>query len=182
MFLDIVIYNQTKLEYSLNWLKKKGVPIGSKDFTDFNKYINAKLQCPFIIVCFTALFLEAFINDYARRQSSQKYAKNYLDKIDFVSKWLIVPKLFTKTDKSISSQSIDFLRKLNKLRNDIVHYKTTEFDPQKDDLNVKEFKELNELALNCLSGITLMLNQIKIIGEDKVAEQLSNYVNRNINP
>ena len=70
------------------------------------------------------MFLEAFIYDYATSHFTETFAKNYLANIDFVSKWIVIPKLVTGNDFPTDSQAFEQLIKLRKERNELVHYKS----------------------------------------------------------
>lgn len=50
-----------------------------------------------VSVVFSALSLEAFINDYASQRLSKSYFDNYLDKLDLVSKWVVIPRSSPET-------------------------------------------------------------------------------------
>jgi hypothetical protein len=76
-----------------------------------------------IAVIFSALTLEAFINNYGFEKLPSGYFGN-LDKIDFISKWLIFPKLVTGRELNTSHYSFGMLKELHSLRNVLVHYKT----------------------------------------------------------
>jgi len=78
-----------------------------------------------ITIIFCALTVEAFINNYAIDNLSKSYLNNYLDKLDLLSKWIIIPKLIMGRQINTDSQAIQLLKKLISLRNKYVHYKTT---------------------------------------------------------
>lgn len=71
-----------------------------------------------------ALFLEAFIYDYAAANFSDTYTIKYLDKLSLVSKWAVIPKLVTGKDFPTEGQAFEHLVKLHKARNSLVHYKS----------------------------------------------------------
>lgn len=75
-------------------------------------------------VTFGTMCLEAFIYDYAAHNLTDTYVKNYLDKLDVVSKWVVVPKLITGNDFPRDSKAFEDLRMLIKTRNDFVHSKS----------------------------------------------------------
>lgn len=77
-----------------------------------------------IAIIFSAMCLEAIINRYAISRSSKKYFENYLDKLDVKAKWVIFPKIFSDAEFNIESQAFEFLGKVIKLRNELVHYKS----------------------------------------------------------
>ncbi len=77
-----------------------------------------------IVVVFSALSLEAFINDYAIGSFSKSYFENYLDKIELFSKWIVIPRIITGTQLDPGSKALQGLDWLIKLRNRLVHYKS----------------------------------------------------------
>lgn len=70
---------------------------------------------------FSALSAEAFINYYEVNKISANYFKNYLDKLDVISKWIIIPKLVTGNSIDTGSHSVQKLNSLISLRNKLVH-------------------------------------------------------------
>ena len=75
-------------------------------------------------VIFAHMCLEAFIYDYAAHHFSDAYAKKHLDKLDFLSKWVLIPKLVIGKDFPKESKAFEYLTKLNKHRNEMVHPKS----------------------------------------------------------
>lgn len=75
-----------------------------------------------ISVVFSALTLEAVINDYAIEKLSREYFDQYIDRLGPVPKWAIVPELTKK--RKISKSVLKDIKELFSLRNKIVHYKS----------------------------------------------------------
>ena len=44
-----------------------------------------------IVIVFSAMVLESYIYDYASRHLTDAFVKDHLDKLDTLSKWIIVP-------------------------------------------------------------------------------------------
>lgn len=76
-------------------------------------------------IIFSAMALEAFIYDYAAINLTDSFAKDHVDKIDFSSKWIVVPQLVTGNPFPKERQGFQQLKELIKLRNDLIHYKST---------------------------------------------------------
>lgn len=92
---------------------------------DFICENNATIQrAAMVSVIFSALTLEAFINNYAIEKFSKSYFNNHLDKLSPVSKWIVIPKLITGNSLNTEGQPYELLKKLFKLRDKLVHYKT----------------------------------------------------------
>jgi len=86
---------------------------------------NAAIQrSAMVVVIFSALTLEAFINHYGIGKFSRSFFDNHLDKLNPVSKWMIIPKLVVGQQLKADGQPYELLRKLFKLRDKLVHYKT----------------------------------------------------------
>lgn len=83
-----------------------------------------RLECRILAALSAALFLEAYIYDYGARRSSANFVDKYLDKLDPVAKWVLVPRLFAPPGISQDDDIFRRLRELFKLRNDLVHHKT----------------------------------------------------------
>jgi hypothetical protein len=78
----------------------------------------------YITVVFAAMAIEAHIYDYAARHFSDSFVKKHLDRLDVVSKWVIIPQLATGKEFPRGGKALQLLRELTKARNDLVHYKS----------------------------------------------------------
>jgi len=86
---------------------------------------NAEIQrASIIVVIFCALTLEGFINSYGIQKFSKTYFKKHLDKLNPISKFILIPKLITGKQIDTDSQAYDLLQNLFKLRDKLAHYKT----------------------------------------------------------
>jgi hypothetical protein len=92
-----------------------------------------------IVIVFSALAVEAYIYDYAARNVSDSFAKKYLDKLDTVSKWVVIPRLATGNSFPTASKGFALLRSLIRARNNIVHHKSSRMPVTEQEL--KEFAE-----------------------------------------
>lgn len=87
-----------------------------------------KLECRIMSVVATALFLEAYIYDYGARRESASFVDKYVDKLDPVAKWVVIPRLIVPPGLPRDDEVFERLRRLFKLRNDLVHHKTKRAD------------------------------------------------------
>lgn len=94
-------------------------------------------------IVFGAMCLEAFIYDYAAHHFGDTFAKNYLDSLNFVSKWVVIPKLVTGKDFPIDGQAFEHLVNLAKARNDLIHHKSRKM-PSEDAELEKLMDEIEE--------------------------------------
>lgn len=119
-----------------------------------------------IIVIFTHIFLEALIYDFCAINFSDSYTKKYIDKLNFLSKWVVIPRLVTGEDFSNDSQAFQLLNKINTYRNQIVHLKTRKISKEEFE---KESKSLNLdfCVSECFECMGEALSELKKIGEHK---------------
>lgn len=126
-------------------------------------------QSCIIAVVFTAMYFEAFIYDYAASCLGDKYSKDHLDKLDFISKWLVIPKLITGKEISKSGQAYEALKRLHKERNSLVHLKSREmkFNSEKmaNHLKARE-QSIQESAMNCRKALNLVIKELLAIDPD----------------
>lgn len=77
-----------------------------------------------VVILFCALAAEAFINNYGIENFSKNYFTRYLDKLDLISKWIIIPRMVTGEELDPGSKVIQALSWLTGLRNRLVHSKS----------------------------------------------------------
>lgn len=82
-------------------------------------------QASILVIVFSAMYLEAFIYDYAATSLGDSYVKAHLEKLDLVSKWLIIPRLINGKHINKESKAYELLKKLSTIRNSLVHFKST---------------------------------------------------------
>ena len=113
-----------------------------------------------VVIVFCAFTLEAYINDYAINRLSKNYLKNYLDRLNPVAKWVVIPRLVTRKQLDPGSRPVQDLSWLVELRNRLVHYKSKE-------VTIEEIKESDflwyedaERAVRAVKGIVSALKGI----------------------
>ena len=94
-----------------------------------------------IVVVFCTTSLEAYINHYATSHLSKNYLKTYLDKLDLLSKWIVIPRITTGTQLDAGSRPLQDLSWLITLRNKLVHYKSRT-------VSIEEIKDTDFLWAN----------------------------------
>lgn len=114
-------------------------------------------------IVFGAMCLEAFIYDYAAHHFGDTFAKNYLDSLNFVSKWVVIPKLVTGKDFPTNGQAFERLKNLAKARNDLVHHKSRKM-PSKDAELEKLMDEIEKKddanAVNAYQAVKAVLTEL----------------------
>ena len=116
-----------------------------------------------IVVIFCATSLEAYINHYAISRLSRNYLKTYLDKLDLLSKWVIIPQITTGTQVNAGSGALQDLSWLITLRNKLVHYKSRKIE-------VNDIKETDFLwgddAKRAIETVKNLAQELKRIDDD----------------
>jgi hypothetical protein len=102
-------------EYDSTWFERRIQALE-------NELANASL----VVVVFSAIATEAYIYDYAARHLGDTYVKKHLDKLDTLSKWIIIPRLVTGREIPRNENWHGLLTNLIKTRNSVVHYKSSE--------------------------------------------------------
>lgn len=118
-----------------------------------------------VVIVFCAFTLEAYINDYAINRLSKNYLKNYLDKLDLVAKWVVIPRLVSREQLDPGSRPLQHIAWLVELRNKLAHYKSKE-------LTVDQIKESDFLWYeDAERAITVVKEAVLALGRlDRKAE------------
>lgn len=85
-----------------------------------------------VVILFSATLLEAYIYDYAARHLSDKFAQEYVDKLDVIGKWVVVPRLATGRELPRGKKWFGLMKTLVKTRNLIAHSKSSELPRTKN--------------------------------------------------
>jgi hypothetical protein len=133
-----------------------------------------RLECRILAVVSAALFLEAYIYDYGARRESASFIDKYLDKLDPVAKWVIIPRLLAPPGLKQDDEIFERLRKLFKLRNDLIHHKTKVAD---DFESPPEFPADLE-PYHCVKLIQDILVKLRAVDPE---DEFSGFVLRHIN-
>jgi hypothetical protein len=140
-------------------LEADDLPNGWRTFTLGFELQSEELECQILAVLSAALFLEAYIYDFCAQRESDTFARKYLDKLDPVAKWVIIPRLFMPPGLDPGDEVFGRLRKLFELRNELIHHKTKSGD------GVGKLPEFPaELQpVNCLQIICDLLKKLREI-------------------
>ncbi|RMT13054.1 MULTISPECIES: hypothetical protein [Pseudomonas syringae group genomosp. 2] len=79
-------------------------------------------------IVFSAMAIEAAVFDLAAIQLGDRVATLYLDKMDLLGKWMIVPRLICGRSLNENGPAFNSLKGLVKARNALVHHKSREWD------------------------------------------------------
>jgi len=114
-------------------------------------------------VVFISMAIEAYIYDYSARELSDNYAKTYLDKLDIISKWVVIPKLITGKEFPANRQGFQLLKEIFGYRNKLVHFKSTNITPEKLEeihKNTVDSFEMASKAIRCLIELSKDITSI----------------------
>lgn len=111
-------------------------------------------------IIFLAIYLEAYIFDYAASRLGNAYVKKYLEKLDVLSKWKIIPNLVTGDEIDSKSHKYGYLKKIIAARNELVHNKSQDISAILQNTKEKK-KELNlKLCFECLEYLLTEINRL----------------------
>ena len=130
-----------------------------------------------IPIVFSAMCLEAFIFDYAATHLGDSYVKKYLDKLDLVSKYIVISKLVTGNNFSKDGQAYQGLVTLAKDRNRLVHFKSKEFKLTELDKASQYHETLNaEFKKAMYSSIQTVRDVMKELDKLHGSEYFQKYI------
>ncbi len=130
---------------------------------------------------FGAMCLEAFIYDYAATNLGDRYVQKYLDKLDLVAKWVVIPRLVLSKEIPRDGQAFQYLRLIKKERDKLVHSKSrgelTEQQRQEElakyriRLNPGRSDSVSDKELNVSAQLVDILSALKDLEKDCGREQ-----------
>jgi len=132
--------------------------------SEFREKRQAHEETAFSTIIYSAMCFEAAIYDHTADYFGEKYTSEHLDKLDLLSKWVIVPKL--TWNKQIRKDHAPFhhLAGLVKARNKLVHHKSLNLFPcdeakiSKIESNAKQFRNDVQCAIKALILVSLELD------------------------
>lgn len=137
---------------------------------------EARDQACIIVVVFTAMYFEAFIYDYSASCLGDRYSRAHLDKLDFISKWLIIPKLVTGKEILKSGQAYEALKRLHKDRNSLVHLKSRSINFDQDTMSkhlTDRENKIEQSVANCELALKCVIAELQEIDPDHPKVQLA---------
>jgi len=99
-----------------------------------------------IVIVFSWMTLESLVYDYAAVQFSDTYVKKYLETMSTLSKLIVIPQLASGNKFPTDGQAYQYLDELQKVRNDLVHYKSSPVIRSDDDKARSERKVKEAVA------------------------------------
>lgn len=148
-------------EESLVPLPEDGDP--AEHFSCERRLLTASFQT----IVFAGMACEAAIYDLATIQLGDSYTGQYIDKLDLLSKWVVVPSLVCGRKLNEHGPAINSLRTLVRTRNALVHHKSLPTVPV-EEAHRKADGQLEKIVQNTGSAfktvILLSLELNKVLG------------------
>lgn len=96
------------------------------------------------------------------------FVSDHLDKLDTLSKWVIIPKLITGKSLPSEQKWLESLKKLIKIRNSIIHHKSLEGPTPFTNINeyINKYEAKEKLVSEAARQSVMLLNSLA----DKIAE------------
>lgn len=133
----------------------------SDDDVDFLASRNDAIgELALIVIVFSAFTLEAYINHYGISRLSRNYFSIYLDKLDLLAKWLVIPRVVTGKKLDPGTAAMQDLSWLVSFRNRLAHFKSKT-------ITIEEIKESDwlwyedaEKAVRTVKRVVSLLKRI----------------------
>lgn len=110
-------------------------------------------------IVFAGLCVESAIYDYAAVQLGDDYVREHFEKMDLISKWVVIPRLVCGRQVRKGAAAYSRLKKLVQSRNSLVHHKSWQFIPSSkehiDKLN-KESAKYEEYIHNAYRALVFL--------------------------
>lgn len=108
------------------------------DADAYHEHESRKSVAGIKTIVFSAMALEAAAFEFAAVQLGETFARRYLDKLDVLGKWIVIPRLVCGRSLREDGPAINSLRSLVKDRNALVHHKSKEWDRKSKFSEVRE--------------------------------------------
>jgi hypothetical protein len=149
-------------------------------FESIERLWEQQWQAAMIAVTFAGMTLEAFFYDYAADALGDQYVRDHLDKLDLPSKYLVYPKLVCGAAPNKGERTFELVRKLTRLRNELVHAKSKAFPLAQLDAAADHYDEYHarldkgvDEAIECVLAVMRELD--KLHGTESCEKQMLAY-------
>ena len=133
---------------------------------EFQDSSNGALIAGVETIVFSAMCFEAAIFDYAAWQLGDSYAKDHLEKLDVIAKWIIVPKLVCQAEIRKDRAPFARFKQLITARNHLVHHKSEPFkfgDIEQLNKLERENRKFVEDVHNAVRALVLMSFEMEVL-------------------
>lgn len=159
------------------FLSEKANPISrpelEHDADAYHEHENRKSVAGIKTIVFSAMALEAAAFEFATVQLGEPLARRYLDKLDVVGKWIVIPRLVCGQSLREDGPAMNSLKCLVKARNALVHHKSKEWDRKSKVSEVREAStkrrksfEINQVPNAFKTLVLLSLELEALLGEN----------------
>jgi hypothetical protein len=179
IFTDITRKNHQRLielEAQENAIKKKQNDVRSDAHQVEHELVSLQekiFESAINVIVFSAMTLEAYVYDYASRNLTDSFVQDHLDKLDLVSKWVVIPRLLTGKELPRDHRWFTKLKRLIQQRNALIHHKSSSPPPLLEDaisylenMSKRDEKLLNT-AREALELLDLLPDEIKKLDPDE---------------
>jgi hypothetical protein len=140
-------------------------PQYNRDPTEWLEHERRLCEAGIQTIVFSAMCAEAAIFDLAAIHLGDAYAEQHIDRLDLISKWVVVPQLICGRTLRLNGTAINSLRATVKARNVLAHPKSLPFDPDPaTTANVRKkwaaFPEAVRLSYRALVHLSLEVNDV----------------------
>jgi hypothetical protein len=129
-----------------------------------------------IVVVYTVIALECYIQNYATRRLGENFCKKHIESMRHQTKWLLVPKLATGKEIPADHKGIVLLLKLIAARNRIVHAKAVNISPdswdQQKERIIAENRSVLDAALVAFRCVGELGSVLGAIDPDEASAKL----------
>ena len=134
---------------------------------------SAQAKKNVVVVVFSAMVLESFIYHYGSEHLGNSYYNDHLDRMNLVSKFIVIPRMVTQSTIEKSGQAYERLNKLVSDRNKLVHHKGGN---DRAGYSSKFHQQVKEAAENAIQAQTLLLEEIDLLhnGETNYSDSILN--------
>lgn len=147
----IKIYENEGKVFNFSKIGELSIPLEDYKFAKEINELQFELNKRYTkTIIFLAIYLEAIIFDYAATYLGDTYMKKYLDKLDVVSKWKVIPKLVTGKQINSDNNKYGYLKKIISRRNLLIHNKSKNIKSILENNQIKEDKLSLKLCIECL--------------------------------
>ena len=153
---SITSFDRVYYNYALVFLSKaRDHEVRLGDLLDTSLINNCGLS-----LLMSALALESHINDFGQKQLGKQYFE-VVDRLSPPSKYRVVTDLVSGKKNWLPDHLYGDLKRLFKLRDKLVHYKSINVDPSKGQTVRKEYFIVEkELGIRCLEQVVLKLHEL----------------------
>lgn len=116
-------------------------------------------------IVFCGMCLEAAIYDFAAWHLDDNYVKTYLDKLDLIAKWMVIPKLVAQQEIPAGFATHEHLRTLVALRNSLVHHRSVPMPFDEADM-LKKWTALNQKEEEIQDGCARAIKAVIFLSLD----------------